>query len=78
MEIDGGGGSDGAQVDLPVRGVGREWSGESGGVLEPSPVVALAREVYATVRLRGRDYGVDSLRAQPDALTPFSGKVLIG
>ncbi len=32
MEIDGGGGSDGAQVDLPVRGVGREWSGESGGV----------------------------------------------
>jgi hypothetical protein len=30
-------------------------------LLEPSPVVALAREVYATVRLRGRDYGVDSL-----------------
>ena len=30
-------------------------------LLEPSPVVALAREVYATVRLRGRNYGVDSL-----------------
>ena len=30
-------------------------------LFEPSPVVALAREVYATVRLRGRDYGVDSL-----------------
>ena len=32
MEIDGGGGGDGAKVGLPVQGVGREWSGESGGV----------------------------------------------
>ena len=32
LEIDGGGGGDGAKVRLPVRGVGREWSGESGGV----------------------------------------------
>ena len=32
FEIDGGGGGDGAKVHLPVQGVGREWSGESGGV----------------------------------------------
>ena len=32
LEIDGGGGGDGAKVGLPVQGLGREWSGESGGV----------------------------------------------
>ena len=32
LEIDGGGGGDGAKVGLPVQGVGREWSGESSGV----------------------------------------------
>jgi hypothetical protein len=46
-------------------------------VLEPSPVVALAREVYASVRLRGRDYGVDSLCRARQPPTPFSGKILM-
>jgi len=46
-------------------------------LLEPSPVVALARKVYATVRLRSRDYGVDSLCRARQPPTPFSGKVLM-
>ena len=40
-------------------------------MLEPSPVVALARKVYATVRLRSRDYGVDSLCRARQPPTPF-------
>ena len=40
-------------------------------LLEPSPVVALARKVYATVRLRSRDYGVDSLCRARQPPTPF-------
>ena len=40
-------------------------------VLVPSPVVALARKVYATVRLRSRDYGVDSLCRARQPPTPF-------
>jgi hypothetical protein len=37
--------------------------------------VALAREVYATVRLRGRDYGVDSLcRARQPRRRLFQGR----
>jgi len=46
-------------------------------LLEPSPVVALARKVYATVRLHGRDYGVDSLCRARQPPTLFSGKVLM-
>ena len=53
-------GSDAAQRgSLPDARAGRLEAGDA--VLEPSPVVALALEVYATVRLHGRDYGVDSL-----------------
>ena len=46
-------------------------------VFEPSPVVALAREVYATVRLRGRDYGVDSLGRARQPFALVSRKVLM-
>jgi hypothetical protein len=47
-------------------------------LLEPSPVVALALEVHATVRLHGRDYGVDSLcRARQPRTGLISGKVLM-
>ena len=39
--------------------------------------VALALEVYATVRLRGRDYGVDSLCRARQPRRLFSRKVLM-